>query len=374
MNNLSAELSKDSNLFKFYYRDDYLDNSKPRLDEKNDSLNFTNTTFEDNIENILKKSNFTDTTNTIFVDNINSMLISGKISKLNLNEVSSSSSMTRGKKEIYHFLTSDLSTTWYLTNMYGDTIFKKYISNRSGEMIANEDNYKVASQNVFKDAIETSFLKFFEDTKVQELLKKETTLNEKYEKIVINKNHQNPKNLDEAMQASFTIKLKEGHGSGFLVSNDGYIITNHHVINKENNIKAVDQNGKEFELKVIRSNKNLDLALCKIEGDFKFAFNLPNEKNFDIGSDIFAVGTPKSIELGQSITKGVVSGYRTNTFNNSKIVQTDAKINRGNSGGAIITNNGNLVGVVDYKIFGVGVEGLSFAIGATEIKTALGIE
>ena len=93
-----------------------------------------------------------------------------------------------------------------------------------------------------------------------------------------------------------------------------------------------------------------------------------------IGIDVYAIGTPRSVQLGQSITRGILSGYRINPNNNSKIIQTDAKINGGNSGGALINSNGELLGVVDYKLIGLGVEGLSFGICATEIKKALNIE
>lgn len=373
IDNISMKINKDSNTIRVIDYDNYREKYKEKKTKELDSMNFDVTNYHQSIYNkILRKGNFVDTTNTIFMDNVNNIIVSGKITRL-INYSIDTDNHIDGSK-LNTTVVTELGTFWYLKDTFGDTLYTKNIYSKSGEYFVPHGLETETIELAFEDALHISFLELLNDEKFNELTQREIIKNETFEKIILTKGFINPTNIDEAMEASFTIKMKDGHGSGFLVSKDGFLITNHHVVNNGSDFKAVDQNGKEYEIKVIRSNKNLDLALCKIEGDFKFAFDIPSEKNFTTGSDIFAVGTPKSLELGQSVTKGVISGYRTNPNNNSKIIQTDAKINRGNSGGAVITNNGKLVGVVDYKIFGVGVEGLSFAIGATEIKNGLGIE
>ena len=373
IDNVSIKINKDSNTVKVYDYRDYRDNDDEERTKELDTINTDYSKYDDYIyKNILKKGNFVDTTNTIFMDNVNTLVIDGRVNRILNYSVDTYNHI--GGSKLNSFVVTELNTAWYLKDVYGDTLYTKNITAKSGEYLVPHENGTATIELVFEDAIHNSFIELLNDVKFNEYYKKEIIKKETFEKITLNKGYTNPTNIDEAMEASFTIKMKDGHGSGFLVSKDGYLITNHHVINNGKDFKAVDQTGKEYDIKVIRSNKNLDLALCKIEGDFKYAFSIPNEKNFTTGSDIYAVGTPKSLELGQSVTKGVISGYRTNPNNDSKIIQTDAKINRGNSGGAVITNDGKLVGVVDYKIFGVGVEGLSFAIGATEIHNGLGIE
>ena len=175
------------------------------------------------------------------------------------------------------------------------------------------------------------------------------------------------------MSATVTIKTKDGHGSGCVVSKDGYVVTNFHVISNNDKLTVIDKNGKEYDAKLIRKNENLDLALIKVsQGDFEFSYHLPEVKNYSVGDDIFVIGTPKSIELGQTLTKGIISGTR--KFDENEFIQTDASVNGGNSGGAMTKKNGELIGIVNAKVSGFGVEGIGFSIPAEFIKSGLFIQ
>jgi S1-C subfamily serine protease len=114
------------------------------------------------------------------------------------------------------------------------------------------------------------------------------------------------------------------------------------------------------------------LALLKIDTQNAKAFTMPKTKNYKIGDDIFAIGTPKSLELGQSLSKGIISGLRSQ--NNISLIQTDASVNGGNSGGALVSKSGEFIGVVNAKLFGVGVEGLGFSIPAETVMQDLSID
>ena len=161
-------------------------------------------------------------------------------------------------------------------------------------------------------------------------------------------------------------------GSGVIITSDGYIITNFHVVANADKLTVIDREGKEYAAKLIRKNESLDLALLKIEkANFKKTYVIPSAKNYTIGDDIFVIGTPTSVELGQTISKGIISGNR--TFDQNNFIQTDASVNGGNSGGALTKKSGELIGIVNAKISGLGVEGLGFSIPAELIITGLSI-
>lgn len=206
---------------------------------------------------------------------------------------------------------------------------------------------------------------------VKALIKKENEEKIKYDLLNIERGEL-ISNLEDAMNSTVTIKVKDGHGSGCVVSKDGYIITNFHVVANADKLTVIDREGKEYAAKLIRKNESLDLALLKIEkANFKKTYVIPSAKNYTIGDDIFVIGTPTSVELGQTISKGIISGNR--TFDQNNFIQTDASVNGGNSGGALTKKSGELIGIVNAKISGLGVEGLGFSIPAELIITGLSI-
>jgi len=141
------------------------------------------------------------------------------------------------------------------------------------------------------------------------------------------------------------------------------------VANSKDDITVITRDNKEYKATIVRQNEQLDLALIKIDAEFEKHFRIKDEKNYSTGENVFIVGTPKSIELGQTLTKGIISGYREKE--GIKLIQTDASINGGNSGGPMINKEGELIGVVNAKFSGIGIEGIGFAIPATLIGNSL---
>ena len=221
------------------------------------------------------------------------------------------------------------------------------------------------------DAIEVSLLNLMNSPKISGILKFDSVTTVKFDKLAIKSPGKLPSDIEQAMAATVTVKSLNSHGSGFLISNDGYIITNHHVVNAKKKYTVLTNDGKEIEATVVRTNKVLDLALLKIDGDFEYAFKIPESKNYKIGQSIFAIGTPKSLDLGQSVSKGVVSSLR--KYRNYNYIQSDVSINKGNSGGPIVSENGELLSIVEWKMFGIGTEGISFSIPAEDVMEALSI-
>lgn len=179
----------------------------------------------------------------------------------------------------------------------------------------------------------------------------------------------------EAISACVTIKVDKGHGSGFFISNDGYIITNLHVVGNTKNIEVILNNGEKMTGELVRKSIKHDLALIKVATNSDVCLELDrNEETeiFDfIGEKVFVIGTPNNVQLGQSVSRGVLSGYR--DYQNVKYYQTDASINGGNSGGPMILENGKVLGVVNAKLIGANVERIGFAIPSKYIFEALNL-
>lgn len=336
------------------------------LDKNNEAIKFDNSIFTDALNEILVNYKYTDSTNTIFKSVQNSLFLSATIKKVNVKNVYDVECKT-----YMYFLESDIEIEWNLLDIYGQSLYKENSKYTSGQFSIDVNKKETVLLSI-KDAIEGSLFNFVNDNKVREFLKITNEKEKMLSEIKITKGTL-VSNLEESLKATVTIKTKEGHGSGFVISNDGYIITNFHVIAKakESEIIVIDNKGKEHLVKIIRKNEILDLALLKIEHTFSNHFGLVDEKNYKIGQDIYVIGTPKSIELGQTLNKGIISGERTKE--NLTYIQVDASVNGGNSGGPLVDKDGVLIGVVNAKLSGVGVEGIGFSIPGFKIKSALNI-
>ncbi|RAR47822.1 S1C family serine protease [Flavobacterium lacus] len=326
-----------------------------------EDIKFNNSIFSEAVDEILKNNNYIDTTQTIFKSKTNTLYISSKITKVEFQDVYSIYA-----RQYMNFLVTKIDIEWEIYDLYDQSKYKKSFKAESGEFAMKTENFVRMS---VEDAITESFYKFLDAKEVRDIIKKENEEKINYEQLVLTKSLP-INNLEDALNSTVTIKVKNGHGSGCVVSKDGYVVTNFHVVSSTDKITVVDRNGKEYNAKVIRKNENLDLALIKLDdADFKNCYQIPSEKNYIIGDDIFVIGTPTSVELGQSLTKGIVSGTR--TFDKNNFIQTDASVNGGNSGGALTKKSGELIGIVNAKVSGFGVEGIGFSIPAELIVSGL---
>ncbi len=180
--------------------------------------------------------------------------------------------------------------------------------------------------------------------------------------------------VKESVGSVVTVKTNFGYGSGFIISESGYILTNHHVVNSAEKIDVVFENGFSFEAKLIRSSESKDVALIKISGSgFKPLVLNASDDLSGLGAEVIAIGTPENVKLGQTVTKGIISGKR--ELDEKVYLQTDVAINSGNSGGPLInTSTGEVIGIVAAKIKAKGVEGLGFAIPIAEAIAALSLK
>ncbi len=155
-------------------------------------------------------------------------------------------------------------------------------------------------------------------------------------------------------------------GSGVIISSDGYIVTNNHVINGGDDVEVMLNDNREYKAKVIGSDANTDLALLKIESDKLDFLVFGNSDSLEVGEWVMAIGNP--FKLQSTVTAGIVSakGRNINILENQGIesfIQTDAAVNAGNSGGALVNTKGELVGINTAMMTMSGkYEGFSFAV------------
>jgi serine protease Do len=171
-------------------------------------------------------------------------------------------------------------------------------------------------------------------------------------------------------------EMEVGAGSGVVISADGYIVTNNHVVDQADEIKVAFADKREFDAKLVGNDSASDLALIKIE-----AANLPslpfgNSTKLRLGEIVLAIGNPYGV--GQTVTMGIVSAKGrspqiSRTVEYEDFIQTDAAINPGNSGGALVNLQGELVGVNTAIISrgGGGSQGIGFAVPSNMIKPIL---
>ncbi|MDE6195637.1 MAG: trypsin-like peptidase domain-containing protein, partial [Erysipelotrichaceae bacterium] len=164
--------------------------------------------------------------------------------------------------------------------------------------------------------------------------------------------------------------ISEGAGSGVILSENGHIVTNHHVINGANKITVRTKDGTEYEATLLGSDAATDLAVLKIEATGLNPATLGDSSKLSVGDKAYAIGNPLG-ELGGTVTDGIISALdRELTIDGQsmRLLQTSAAINPGNSGGGLFNDAGELIGIVNAKSSGSDIEGLGFAIPINSAK------
>lgn len=165
-------------------------------------------------------------------------------------------------------------------------------------------------------------------------------------------------------------RMQSSLGSGVLVNSEGYILTNHHVVNNADEIRVALRDGRETFARIIGSDPESDLAVLKIELDNLPMISLASSDTLEVGDVVLAIGNPFGV--GQTVTQGIVSALGRNSLGLNTyedFIQTDAAINPGNSGGALVNPYGQLLGI-NTAIFtrSGGSQGIGFAIPSNLAK------
>jgi S1-C subfamily serine protease len=312
----------------------------------------------------------------LFVDYVKSLQLSATVVSMNYTGYTQN---YIGKMEV--------GISWKLTDAYDEVILEEVYVGKSDVMPSGTTYYYMLSSfserimdrmevSFFEDALEQSAYNFFTDQKLKNVLNSrlEKLANVGKQEVIFLKSANKQDNQKDLRPNCVTIKRKDSHGSGCIVSSDGYILTNYHVCggDQSDTISIDMHDGKSFKASVIRTDPEYDLALLKVDADGLKYMQPERKSNLSIGETVIAIGTPANTFLGQTVTRGVVSGFR-ESFG-KLYIQTDANVSPGNSGGALLTADGKMIGIVSLKSYGMAVEGVGFAIPANVVYERLNIE
>ncbi|MBD0295457.1 MAG: trypsin-like peptidase domain-containing protein [Flavisolibacter sp.] len=339
---------------------------KTLLEEDNNKLNYDDTKFSETLYKTLKKTGYVDTVNKIFHDNNNTIALEGVIKKASVFHIQGSGGSSYRKAKV--------NITWNIKNSFGEKLDSVNAWSYSGDFIYNSGD---KGEKMFADAVENSYLSLLKNSRFTKHLPVDTSFGTTDPLLSVNIPKKSVQDVSEATTATVTIKREDGgHGSGFAITNDGYILTNFHVItgntiNKLANLTVILSDGEQVPVTVVRYNRMRDIALLKVNKTFEKAFNLNGTKSFRNLMEVYTIGTPKSIELGQSVSLGIISNER--KYNNNSLLQLSMSVNSGNSGGPLFEKNGTLQGVVTGKLVGYATEGVGFAIPSYLIPAYLNL-
>jgi len=173
-------------------------------------------------------------------------------------------------------------------------------------------------------------------------------------------------------QSSAYIQSQLSSGSGIILRQDGFIVTNNHVVSGASEVTVITIAGQTFTAKIIGTDERTDLAVLKVESDTPLPFaELGDSSTLRVGEMALAIGNPLREELAGTLTVGYISAINRSMVIDGKqmtMIQTDAAINPGNSGGALLNMRGQVIGINTAKSTGYDVEGLGFAIPINEAR------
>lgn len=167
--------------------------------------------------------------------------------------------------------------------------------------------------------------------------------------------------------------VSKGAGSGVIFRQDGYIVTNNHVIDSAGKITVTLHDGASYEASVIGTDEQTDLAVLKIDAENLDIAQFGDSSSLIVGQTAVAIGNPLGT-LGGTVTNGIISALDREITIDSEtmtLLQTNAAVNPGNSGGGLFDANGALIGIVNAKSSGENLEGLGFAIPVDTVKTVI---
>jgi len=170
--------------------------------------------------------------------------------------------------------------------------------------------------------------------------------------------------IEDAIKSVVTVQTDVAQGTGFLITDEGHIITNAHVLAGGHEVFVLNSNQQKIDAEFIGYNGEFDIALLKLQGNYN-ALKLADSDNVQIGEKVIAIGNPLGLQF--SVSEGIVSATNREGINEvGAYIQTDAALNPGNSGGPLINKEGEVIGINNFKV--ERGESLGFALESNYIK------
>ncbi|HHT64706.1 MAG TPA: trypsin-like serine protease [Clostridiales bacterium] len=194
---------------------------------------------------------------------------------------------------------------------------------------------------------------------------------EKLEKAVVGITNRSERVVPNFFYNRNTIQNVEGYGSGFIISSEGHVLTNHHVVEGAKELFVILSNGETVKAELIGSDPYSDVAVVKMDYDDLTVAKIGDSDKVRKGDFAIAIGNPLGHQLAGTVNFGVISAANRTLQMQGKtmeLIQTDAAINNGNSGGPLVNMNGEVIGMNTVKFGGEAVEGLGFAIPSNVFK------
>ncbi len=246
-----------------------------------------------------------------------------------------------------------------------------YTYNNSGQVKFRQQYYQRVENN--RDVYELALIDFLGNKGFVDLIKnnettifEDYTLNNRSESIYVSPDElpsfsKFTEMIQYANKSCVTIITDGGHGSGVVIDKNGLLLSAYHVVEGVNQIDVKFSNGLTLSAEIVKYDKANDIVLLDITGDGFQALPLyMDDEELPIGIEVVTIGTPAELELGQSISKGILSGKRKRDGN--VYLQADIAVSPGNSGGPLLNSKGEVIGIIQRKIISTGVEGIGFAV------------
>ena len=326
-----------------------------------DEIKEISESLDDYLTMLLIELNYLDTSDRFFPDYKNSLHVDMIAEELHFTYIKPKSKWP--PTYIYLEMVADFK----LSSYYGKELVKKTVTKEVLLGSGFEDNFEKELSDLLKDL----FYEFIFDEEVQSKTESDAYFDLADEGTftpVQIKSNARGSEMPEWRQSVATVISKDSHGSACVISEDGYLLTNYHVVGQNEKVRVKFMDNTESEATVIRKHPDCDLALIKVDRT-GLKFLTPSDSKSSLGDVVYIIGTPADTLLSQSVSKGVLSGQR--DFDGAEYLQTDAKVNPGNSGGALLNSKGELIGVVSSKYIGFGIEGIGFAVPISKLEEKL---
>jgi len=237
-------------------------------------------------------------------------------------------------------------------------------------------NGLIVKQSIDYNTLNNKILNLQADTQsklnelTENIIKTQTTVKKSQEELVLLKasvGEDFSGIIEDSISSVVTIRTDIGQGTGFIIDEEGYIVTNAHVLTGGSMVQAITSQQELIDAIFIGYDINFDIALLKIPGDYK-SLNLADSDDIQIGEKVIAIGNPLGLQF--SVSQGIVSAiHRQGISGVEAYIQTDAALNPGNSGGPLINKEGKVIGINNFKIGNS--ESLGFALESNYIKDAV---
>ncbi|MBL7923966.1 MAG: trypsin-like peptidase domain-containing protein, partial [Bacteroidia bacterium] len=280
----------------------------------NEDIKVDNSIFSNALNAALFETGFIDTSGSILKSRTNNTYVNARVSKMKFITI------TSYKGYYNRSLICETTIDWEFMDKYSQVKVKKTSTAKSGEFCEyanvlsskNDEDKLNVIQRAVQDAITNSFYEVIDQSATREWLKvsSDSAGMVRYEPLQIQRGNV-ARDMKSSIEATTVILTDKGHGSGCVVGTEGYVVTSFHVIaGVDSAIKVAFKDGDTAIATVIRSSEYADLALLKVKKTCKFAFMVSQKPDFEVADEVFAIGTPASVELGQTVSKGIVSGLR----------------------------------------------------------------